>query len=157
MKLHWRKLMFPCKQLLMASWLGAERSSPLLPLDLFWFEPVQVVSKLSESLQTHVSFSLVVSGRWFFLDVIDHLWLSVFPFLVLHRYLSPDGRCLMKTTHLGQTVLKSLILCTLFSLGLWIFYCKWKLFGKWLKGALICGCYRSSQQSFYCCVPLVEH
>lgn len=52
-----------------------------------WFEPVQVLGTLSESLGAHVSISPVVSGGHHFFGDIHRLWLLQSFHLLFHRFL----------------------------------------------------------------------
>lgn len=79
----------------------------------------------------------VVSGRHCLLGVTHLFWLlwSFIQHSLLHSSLSPKGRGLWKTSHLGLKVVKTLILWTLFNCRSWLvpIYCKRKLLWRWLS------------------------
>lgn len=85
--------------------------------DSIWLEPVQVPCRsraCCRSLCVHMCVSPVVFSRLHFLGVFQSHWLLIFflpPFL--KSSLSPEGRGLMKRSHLGMNAPRSFIPSTL--------------------------------------------
>lgn len=83
--------------------------------DFVWFEPMQVLWILSQSLWVHVFISPMASGKmllpWSHRPPLTPV---VFPAYLLHRFLSLERKGLIKTTDLGLRAPKSLTLCKFF-------------------------------------------
>lgn len=111
-KIHRRKLIFPlqlttfCRQIF-GQGQGSVCISTLAPI---WLEFVQTLCILLQFLWVNMGICHIVSGRSCSFLVIHYFWLLQSFLLLSYRFLVPDGRGLVKTSHLGLSSLERLSL-----------------------------------------------